>query len=82
MWRLIRLRVNLFVWRVFDDRQDWVYEFIHANDKYYVSRNDYQQFFEISQHDYERITHVNMAQLALDSAEESAENTEDAASQS
>lgn len=42
-----------------------IYQFYKADDKYYVSRNDQPQLFEINSVDYDRVSNIDIAQLIL-----------------
>ncbi len=57
---------------------DWTYQFIQADDKYYVSRSDRDIFFSINKSEYEHIAQIRRSQL-LDtpqSDKKPAENTD------
>lgn len=56
-----------------DDKAEWRYEFMQADNNYYVKRSDKEAVFTISQSDYERITGVRQPQLALKEKEEKGE---------
>ncbi|WP_105102171.1 DUF4340 domain-containing protein [Microbulbifer pacificus] len=65
------------------------YHFASADDKYYVRRDDREQLFEISQHDFDRVTNKRRQDLVLiereeeeQTAEEKAESTKEEATQS
>jgi hypothetical protein len=53
------------------------YEFIKADEQYYVKRQDQQQLFTMNQFDYDRITQIRQPQLALKSEEQNADVEED-----
>lgn len=59
---------------------DWRYEFIKADDKYYVTRNDQDLTFTLSQYEYDRIAAVRQPQLALKVEEKPAKQAEEKAS--
>lgn len=54
----------------------WTYQFMQADDNYYVRRDDLEAIFTISQFDYERITEIGMPQLALEDAQPEGEEVQ------
>ncbi|WP_308366389.1 MULTISPECIES: DUF4340 domain-containing protein [unclassified Microbulbifer] len=49
---------------------EFSYQFLHADDKYFVRRSDREQLFELSRYNYERIADLRRPQLVRKSEEE------------
>ena len=48
---------------VLTPKQNWVYQFYSDKEKYYVSRNDRSELFEIIGADYERIAKIDLSKI-------------------
>jgi hypothetical protein len=59
---------------------DWLYQLLNEGSQYFVKRSDMEQVFTLSQHDYDRLTEVKMADLRVEKEQKSVEvNTGNAA---
>lgn len=61
---------NKITLKVEAGEQQWTYQFMEADDSYYVSRNDRDTVFKLAKFNYERIANVDHAALAATDKEQ------------